>query len=66
MVVVDAEASARASASVRECSLEYRLGMATVWTCSGPMASAAMQVTSDESIPPDSPMTTSVKPFFST
>ena len=35
-----------------------------VCTCSAPRASAAMHATSDESMPPDRPMTTSVKPFL--
>ena len=59
-------ASARRSASVREWSELNRLGIDTVCTWSAPRASTAMHVTSDESTPPDSPMTTSVKPFFTT
>ena len=35
-----------------------------VCTRPGPMASTATAATSEESIPPDSPMTTSSKPFF--
>jgi len=34
------------------------------WTCPAPSASTAMVATSDESTPPDSPITASVKPFF--
>ena len=59
-------ASHSAWASVFDPSDEYRLGMDTAWTCSGPMASAAMTPTRDESMPPDSAKTTSVKPFFTT
>ncbi len=40
--------------------------MATVCTRSGPRASTASTVTIDESMPPDRPITTSEKPFFST
>src|SRR5919198_886 len=35
-------------------------------TCSGPSASAASAAVSPESIPPETPTTTSVKPFFAT
>ena len=52
------------SASVTLPSLEKRDGMSTPMTCSGPSASTAMAATSDESMPPDRPMTTSVKPFL--
>ncbi len=38
--------------------------MARARTASGPSASAARVAVSDESIPPESPTTTSVKPFF--
>ena len=55
-----------ASASVRERSEEKRLGIETAWTRSAPRASAAITATSDESTPPDSPKTTSVKPFLVT
>ena len=47
-----------------ECELEKRDGSATVWTWSGPNASAAIVATIAESIPPESPITTSVKLFF--
>ena len=59
-------ASHSASASVFDPSDEYRLGIDTAWTRSGPSASAASTATSDESTPPDSPNTTSVKPFLVT
>ena len=42
-------------------SLEYRDGMSTPVTWSAPSASAAIAATSDESIPPDSPMSTSLE-----
>ena len=54
------------SASVSEWSEEYRDGMSTPWTWSGPTASAAMTATSDESTPPDSAIATSVNPFLRT
>ena len=38
--------------------------MSTPVTCSGPSASAAIAATSDESMPPESPSTTWVNPFF--
>jgi hypothetical protein len=56
---------ARSAASVSDPSLEYLEGMATVWTRSGPMASAATTATMAESTPPDRAMTTSENPFFS-
>ena len=56
--------AARASASVTEPPLEYRDGMATPWTWSAPTASTATAATREESIPPDRPMTASVKPFL--
>ncbi len=58
--------SARVTASATEPSLEYRDGMVTPWTCSGPRASTATAATRDESMPPDSPMTASVNPFLAT
>ena len=57
--------TASSSASPMESGPEKRDGIATPWTCSAPSASTAMVATSDESTPPDSPSTTSVKPFFS-
>ena len=59
-------ASARAVASSRDPSLEYRDGIDTPCTCSAPKASAAITATSEESIPPDIPITTSVKAFLPT
>ena len=53
--------SASSSASVTLPSLEYRDGMSTPVTRSGPSASTAIAATSDESIPPDSPMSTSLE-----
>ena len=38
--------------------------MATPWTRSAPSASTATAATSDESMPPDSPITASANPFF--
>ena len=40
--------------------------MLTPCTWSAPSASTATQATMDESIPPESPITTSVNPFFNT
>jgi hypothetical protein len=40
--------------------------MLTPVTFSRPRASTAMAATSDESMPPDSPITTCLKPFFRT
>ncbi len=40
--------------------------METQCTFSGPTASTASAATSAESIPPDSPISTDVKPFFRT
>ncbi len=54
------------AASVREPSLEYRDGIDTPCTCFAPSASTAIAATSAESIPPDNPITTSVKPFLRT
>ncbi len=59
-------ASHSAWASVFEPSEEYRLGIDTACTRSGPMASAAMRATREESMPPERPNTTSVKPFLVT
>ena len=56
--------SARALESVSEPSDEYRDGMVMPCTRSGPSASTAMEATSAESIPPDSPTTTSENPFL--
>ena len=56
----------RSSASPTECSEEYRLGISTTCTCSGPSASVAMVATSAESIPPDRPRITERNPFFRT
>ena len=56
---------ARSSASVLECSEENRDGIETPRTESGPRASAAMTAVSAESMPPDSPITTCVKPVLS-
>ena len=58
--------AARVTASATDPSLEYRDGMVTPWTWPGPRASTAMAATSEESMPPDSPMTASVKPFLAT
>ena len=52
------------SASLTEWSDENRDGISTPCTCSAPRASAAMVATMEESMPPDRPMTTSVKPFL--
>ena len=56
----------RSSASVTECSEEYRLGISTTCTRDGPMASAAIVAVSAESIPPDSARITERKPFLRT
>ena len=57
-------ASASATASDTDPSLEYRDGMATPWTWAAPTASTATAATSDESMPPDSPITASLNPFL--
>ena len=57
-------ASASSCASDFEWSDEYRDGIDTPCTCSAPSASTAIAAMIDESIPPDSPITTSLKPFF--
>ena len=51
---------------MRECSLDHSLGLETPKTCSGPSASTAMAPTSVESMPPDRPISTLVKPFLAT
>ncbi len=58
--------AANASESVTLPSLENRDGMSTPTTRSGPSASTAIAATSDESMPPESPMSTSVNPFLRT
>ena len=55
---------ARASACVS--SLEWGEGMTTQLTRSGPSASAAIRVTSAESIPPETATSTRSKPFLRT
>ena len=57
-------ASRRASARVP--ADEYGEGMVTPVTFSWPSASTAMAATSAESMPPESPMTTCLKPFLVT
>ena len=57
-------ARASAAASVTDPLLEYREGMDRPWTCPAPRASTAMAATSEESTPPDRPITASVKPFL--
>ena len=57
---------ASSSASTTEWSLEYLDGISTTWTWSAPSASAATVATRAESIPPDRPRLTSVKPLFRT
>ncbi len=58
--------SATRRASPRVASDENCDGIDTQWTRSGPSASAASAAVSAESMPPDSPTTTSRKPFLST
>ena len=53
-------------ASRRVPADEYADGMPTPATFSRPSASTAIAATSDESIPPESPMTTRLKPFLRT
>ena len=53
-------------ASSRVASDENLDGIETVWTRSGPRASAAIAAVSAESMPPEIPITTSSKPFFET
>ncbi len=57
---------ASSAASLFECSEEYFDGIDTPYTCSAPSASQAMAATSAESMPPDRPISTERKPFFST
>jgi hypothetical protein len=57
-------ATSRASACVSPD--EKRDGIETQTTCSRPSASAASAAVSAESMPPETPSTTSAKPFFST
>ena len=45
---------------------ENRDGIETQWTRSAPSASTARAAVSAESIPPETPITTSRKPFFAT
>ncbi len=59
-------ASARAWASSTEWPDEYRLGIATPLTRFAPSASIAIAATSAESMPPDKPRTTDLKPFLPT
>ena len=58
--------AASASASWTLPRLEKRDGMRMPTTWSAPRASAAMVATSDESIPPERPMSTSVNVFLRT
>jgi len=58
--------SASVWASPRVPSDEYGEGIVTHVTHSGPRASTAMRATSVESIPPESPMTTCLKPLLVT
>ena len=51
-------------ASSRLSGDEYREGIATARTAAGPSASAASTATKAESIPPESPSTTSSNPFL--
>jgi len=57
---------ARRLASPRVPDDEYGDGMVTPLTFSRPSASTAMAATSEESMPPDSPITTCLKPFLRT
>ena len=54
------------SASRRVPADENADGMPTPTTLSRPSASTAIAATSAESIPPESPMTTRLNPFFRT
>ena len=58
--------AANSSASATECSLEYREGISTPCTWSGPSASTATTAVNEESIPPDSPTHTSWNPDLRT
>ena len=51
-------------ASSSDSELEISDGIAIPTTFSAPIASAAITAVSDESIPPESPMTTLANPFF--
>jgi hypothetical protein len=55
---------ARSSASSIDPVLEYRDGIDRACTWSAPSASVAIVATKAESMPPESPTTTSVNPFF--
>ena len=57
---------AESSASVFECAEEYLDGIETPCTFVAPIASAAIAATRAESMPPDSPRTTDLKPFLVT
>ena len=59
-------ASASACASSTEWLEEYLLGIATPFTHFAPSASIAMAATKAESMPPDKPRTTDLKPFLPT
>ena len=59
-------ASAHASASSRLSGEENGDGIATARTASAPSASTARVAVNAESIPPDSPSTTSPNPFLRT
>ncbi len=54
--------SARRRASASDPSEEYREGIDTPVTFSAPSASAAMQATMDESMPPESPTSAAEHP----
>ena len=58
--------AASTSESVTLPSLEKRDGISTPTTRSGPSASTAIAATSEESMPPERPISTSVKPFLRT
>ncbi len=53
-------------ASLTEWSEEWRGGISTACTRSGPRASEAIVAVSAESIPPDRPRMTEPKPFLAT
>ncbi len=57
---------ASSAASSFEWSEEYFDGIDTPYTFCAPTASQAIAATSDESIPPDRPISTDLKPFFAT
>ncbi len=54
------------AASSFECSEEYFDGIDTPYTFCAPTASHAIAATSAESMPPDMPIRTDLKPFFAT